>query len=155
MSNKVAAILSIILGLIIIVCPLAGFVASAWVIALSIIFLGLYALIAGCLGETDFVNIILGILFVIFGIILFFNPAFLAFITAFVNYFIGILLIVLSIINLFTKGDGKYASIIGIIFGIIALILGYLSLNPLFLGIVIGVWFLIAGITKLVAPDAE
>ena len=155
MSNKIAAILSIILGLIIIICPLAGFVALDWVIALSIIFLGLYALIAGCLGETDFVNIILGILFIIFGIILFFNPVFLAFITAFINYFIGILLIVLSIINLFTKGDGKYASIIGIVFGIIALILGYLSLSPVFLGVVIGVWFLIAGITKLAIPDVE
>ena len=155
MSNKIGGILAIILGLIIIICPLAGFVAAAWVTALSIIFLGIYALIAGVMGETDFVNIILGILFIIFGVIVFFNPVFIAFLTAFINYFIGILLIILSIVNLFTKGDAKYASIVGIIFGIVALILGYLSLNPLFLGVVIGVWFLISGIMKVALPDVE
>ncbi|MDO5849892.1 MAG: DUF308 domain-containing protein [Methanobacteriaceae archaeon] len=155
MNNKIAGIIAIILGLIIIICPLAGFVAMDWVIAISIILLGIYALIAGCMGETDFVNIILGILFIIFGIILFFNPLLLSFVTAFINYFVGILLIVLSIVNLFTKGDGKYISIIGIIFGIIAIIFGYLALNPLFLGIIIGVWFLIAGIMKVALPDIE
>ncbi|MCQ2964495.1 MAG: DUF308 domain-containing protein [archaeon] len=159
MSNKIAGILAIILGLIIIVCPLAGFVAMDWVIALSLIFLGIYSLINGCIGETDWANIILGILIAIFGLILFFYPTLLQFIIVFVNYFFGILLIVLSIINLFTKGDGKYMSIVGIVFGIIAIIFGYLcSINIIgliFLGILIGVWFLVSGIMRIALPDAE
>lgn len=159
MSNKIAGILAIILGLIIIICPLAGFVAMDWVIALSLIFLGIYALINGFVGETDWVNIILGILIAIFGLILFFYPTLLQFIIVFVNYFFGILLIVLSIINLFTKGEGKYMSIVGIIFGIIAIIFGYLCslgvIGLVFLGVLIGVWFLVSGIMKVALPDVE
>lgn len=50
-------------------------------------------------------------------------------------------------------------SIVGIVFGIIAIIFGYLcSINIIgliFLGILIGVWFLVSGIMKIALPDAE
>lgn len=157
-SNTIMGIISIILGLIIIACPLAGFVALSWVIALSVIFLGIYAIIDGFTGDNDWANIILGVIFLILGIILFFYPTLLQFIIAFVNYLVGILLIVLSIVNLFTaKGSDKYMSIAGILFGILAIIIAYLVslriVGLIFIAVVLGVWFIVSGIMKIALPS--
>lgn len=150
--SSIMGIISVILGLMIIIFPLTGYLALDLIFSISIVFLGIYSIIAGA-SVKNWVNIILGALFLILGIMMIYNPGALAFFTAFTNYFVGIVLIVFSIFNLFMGGENKYASIAGLIFGILSIVIGYLCLSPLFIGILMGLWFIMSGISKFVEPD--
>ncbi|MCQ2972813.1 MAG: DUF308 domain-containing protein [archaeon] len=152
-NNVIVGIISLILGLICIICPLTGYLAGNIFFGLSILFLGIYAIALGAALDNGAANIVLGIIFAIIGIIIFFNPAFLAVFASFIMFFNGILLIVFAIMNLFTKGESITFAILGIIFGFILLLFAYLVHNPIILGVIIGLWFVTTGIAKIVTPE--
>ena len=151
-SNTISGIISLILGLIIIICPLTGYLAANIFLAVSIAMVGILALVIGLIGDKSTLNIILGIIFIILGVLVFFNPAFLSALTAFVNYFAGIVLFIFAIVNLITRDESILLSVSAIFMAIICIIFGFLSYNPVILGVMIGVWFILAGIIKITTP---
>ena len=143
-SNKLSGILSIILGLIFLICPIFSTAFLSTFIGLSLIFFG----IAFILSEFSALNIIVGILAILVGLVFVFNITALSFIFGLQFYIIGILLILAGIVGLVSDSQvSKIASILIIILGIISFALGGFSIEqPLFAIILIGVALIIEGI---------
>jgi uncharacterized membrane protein HdeD (DUF308 family) len=160
MRNTIMGILAIILGLIVIGFPAAGVVAASFIAGFAVILLGIWFLIAG-VAESH-VDRVVGILYAILGIIaliigfgLVFNPALFAFIAGLVLYLAGIVLIIGGLIALLGGLHVRYrvwSGILGIVLGIIYIILGSLAFNPIYLGFLIGIWLILTGIFSFLAP---
>lgn len=142
--NKLAGILSIILGLIFIICPVLSTATLSIFIGLSLVFFGIALVVS---GFTAF-NIIIGILAIIVGLRFIFNIEALSFIFGIQFYVIGIILVLGGIVGLVSdSGISKIASVLIIIIGIISFALGGFSIEqPLFAIILIGVALIIEGI---------
>ena len=153
MMNKILGIIGIILGIILIVCPLAGFLAYSLIAAISLIFLGIFVLAAGCAGHSKIANIILGLIILILGLVILFYPPAAAMLASLLVYIIGLLIIIVSIVNIFTgEGDMKFVSIVGIIMGILYILIGMLlssAAGPFILGILIGIILIVSGAKAL------
>ena len=143
-SNQISGLLSIILGLIFIICPIFSTAFLSIFIGLSLIFFGL----AFILSEFSAVNIIVGILAIIVGLVFVFNITALSFIFGLQFYIIGILMIIAGIAGIISESKfGKIASIFIIILGIISFALGGLSIDqPLFAAVLIGVALIVQGV---------
>lgn len=161
MKNSIMGILAIILGIIVMAFPVIGVVAASFIAGFAVIMLAIWFLIAGTYEMQDshligLLYIILGIIALIIGFGLVFNPALFAFLTGFVLYLAGILMIIAGIIGLLGGLEVKYrvwGGVLGIILGIIYIILGTLAFNPIYLGFIIGIWLLLTGIFSLFASD--
>ena len=142
--NKLAGILSIILGLIFIICPVLSTATLSIFIGLSLVFFGIALVVS---GFTAF-NIIIGILAIIVGLRFIFNIEALSFIFGIQFYVIDIILVLGGIVGLVSdSGISKIASVLIIILGIISFALGGFSIEqPLFAIILIGVALIIEGI---------
>ena len=153
MMGKVLGILGIILGIVLIVCPLTGYLAYSLITAISLIFLGIFVLAAGCAGHSKIANIILGLIILILGLVILFYPPAAAMLAAFIVYIIGLLIIIVSIVNIFAgEGDMKFISIVGIIMGILYILIGMLlssALGPFILGVLIGILLIVSGAKAL------
>ena len=90
-QNKIAGILSIILGLIFIIFPVISTGLVSILIGVSLVFLGIASLLSG----FSAFNVIVGILAIIFGLLFIFNISALSLATPlFAAILIGITLIV-------------------------------------------------------------
>ena len=76
-SNQISGLLSIILGLIFIICPIFSTAFLSIIIGLSLVFFGLASILAGFKAA----NIIVGILAILVGLIFVFNITALSFIS--------------------------------------------------------------------------
>ena len=143
-QNQIAGLLSIILGLIFIICPVFGIAAVSVLIGLSLIFLGIILILIGFTA----VNIIVGIIAILIGLIFVFNIAAFSFLLGLYFYIIGIILILAGIAGLISGIQiSKLASIGIIILGIISFALGGLSIDqPIFAAVLIGVSLILEGI---------
>ena len=143
-SNQISGVLSIILGLIFIICPIFSTAFLSILIGLSLVFFG----IAFILSEFSAINIIVGILAILVGLVFVFNIAALSFIFGLQFYIIGILMIIAGIVGIFSDSQfGKIASVFIILLGIISIALGGLSIDqPLFAAVLIGVALIAQGV---------
>ena len=147
-ANKISGILSIILGLIFIIYPVFSSGLVSILIGISLVFLGIAAMLSG----FSAFNVIVGILAIIFGLLFIFNIDALSFLLGLQFYIIGILLILLGITGLFAEGSSKIISVLIIILGIISFALGGFSItNPLFAAILIGVALIFQGIRLFIS----
>ncbi|MBQ2635872.1 MAG: hypothetical protein IJG09_04100, partial [Methanobrevibacter sp.] len=98
--------------------------------------------------EFSAVNIIVGILAIIVGLVFVFNITALSFIFGLQFYIIVILMIISGIAGIISESKfGKIASIFIIILGIISFALGGLSIDqPLFAAVLIGVALIVQGV---------
>lgn len=146
--HKIAGILSIILGLIFIICPFFGTAVVSVMIGLSLLFLGIILILA----QFSALNIVVGLLSIIVGIIFITNIAALSFLFGFLFYVVGIILILVGITGLVSAGS-KLAAIGIIILGIISFALGGFSIdNPIFAAVLIGVSLIVEGIGLYTLP---
>lgn len=156
MRNWVAGALAIILGLIVITFPFLTTVTVSIFAGILVLLIAIWLFIAG-ISEfeisktTSILNLILGVIALILGIGLIVNPDIFSFIAGFTLYLAGFFLILTGIIALIDGMARKYAwaGVLGIVLGIIYIILGIYSFNPVNLGILIGLWLIITGIFKM------
>lgn len=157
MKNVVLGLLAIILGIIVLAFPLAGLVAASVLTGFVVLMIAVWLLIVGgsqmeVSKTAGILNVILGIIVLIVGIGLIFNPAIFAFLAGFLLYLAGFFLIIAGIIALLSRDDFKnatWAGILGIILGILYIILGTFAFDPIYLGILIGIWLIISGVLAL------
>ena len=156
MRNWVAGALAIILGLIVIAFPFLTTMTVSIFAGLLVLMIAIWLFIVGIsefgINKTSSIlNLILGIIALIFGFGLIINPALFSFIAGLTLYLAGFFLIVTGIIALMDGMTRKYAwsGVLGIVLGIIYIILGAYAFNPVNLGILIGLWLIITGIFKM------
>lgn len=158
--NKLYGIFAIILGLIVMVFPIAGVVAASILTGFLILLLGIWLLLAGVntwgvSKAAAVLNLIVGILALYIGVDLLLNIYLFSFLAGFLLYLAGIFLIIAGIVSLFAR-ERKYAlwgGFLGIILGILYIILGTYAFDPIYLGLLIGIWLVINGIFLFLEPE--
>ena len=158
MGRNATGILLIILGLIVLVVPLAGLITVSLLTGFALALLGIGLLIFGVRDMKEsaalgIVEIILAIIAILFGIGFMVYPGFFSFVAGLLIYLAGIFLIIIGLIGIFTAKGARWNAVITLIIGLIYLVLGYLVSNPFYLGILIGLWLLIVGIMTLLQKD--
>ena len=157
MKTKFISLIAIILGLVIIVFPLAGVIDTISLIGLSSLLISIYLLVVG-VSIIDYnksgsiIDIILGIILLLISLCLIFKLPIVSFLAEITLYLAGIMLIVVGLVSLINNRDSKngfYIGIIGIVLGLIYIIVGTYITNTLILGTLIGIWLIISGILKL------
>ena len=69
-------------------------------------------------------------------------------------YMAGLFLIIVGIVAVFTKAGGnRWNGVVAIIIGLIYLIFGYIISDPVWLGVLIGLWLLLTGILMFFQKD--
>ena len=159
MQRMGSALVLIILGLIVMAFPLLGIIPLAVLTGVAVLFLGIGLILTGinAMGQNaamGIIELILGILAIILGIGFVFNPALFSFVAALFVFIAGIFLIIAGIAGIATKAGGnRWTGVVALILGIIYIIVAYLIKDPLYLGILIGLWLLITGIIYLFQKD--
>jgi uncharacterized membrane protein HdeD (DUF308 family) len=165
MQKMGSALVLIILGLIVLAFPLLGVVPSALITGFLVLILGFGLLFGGIieLGESEglesaglgSLEIILGIIALVLGIGFIYNPSLFAIVAGLIVYLVGIFLIVVGIVGMILKsGNSRWNGVVSLIIGILYLIMGTLFVsNPIYLGILIGLWLLISGVLILFQKD--
>jgi uncharacterized membrane protein HdeD (DUF308 family) len=156
MDRKIgSALILIVLGLIIIAFPVLGIIPFSVLTGLAVLFLGVGLITAGLttLDENRAMGIVeltLGVLAIILGIGFIFNPSLFSIVAAVFVFIAGLFLIISGIVAISTRVGGNiWTGLIAIILGIVYLIVAIYIANPLYLGLLIGLWLLITGILML------
>ncbi len=152
--NVMLSFITIILGLIIVICPYLGVTTLSAIIGIVFIILGLLAFLL--FHRTNkpsrrILGFILAIALIIFGIILIFVPSIFVSIITFLIYIAGFILIINGILGLFrsTNSPGKYLGILNIVLGIIYVIVAYFINDVEAFGVLIGLWLVLNGVINL------
>lgn len=159
MQRVGSALVLIILGLIVLAFPLLGVIPLAVLTGVAVLFLGIGLILTGINSMSSsaamgIIELILGILAIILGIGFIFNPALFSFVAAVFVFIGGIFLIIAGIAGVATKAGGnRWTGVLALVLGLIYVIVAVFVANPLYLGILIGLWLLITGIIYLVQKD--
>jgi uncharacterized membrane protein HdeD (DUF308 family) len=142
-----AGILTLIAGILILVWPGQTAAVVTWILAIYVVAAGLVYAGLGIFSKTKggwarIGHIVLGLLFVVAGIVAFANlTATTVWLAIFVSVFIGIGWIVEGIVSLSTLGDSS-SKVWTVIFAIVSIIAGgYLLFSPLWGAVVL--WWLL------------
>ncbi len=155
--NQILGILSIIFGLIFIICPVFSTALASTLLGISFLLLGIFSIITGIFGRTGMgaLLIISGILAVIFGFIFTTNIFAIPIIMSLQFYIIGFLMILMGIAGLFSGEQiSKALSIVMIILAIIMIAIGALTINnPIIAPILIGISLIVEGANLVILKD--
>ncbi len=153
-NNQIVGILSIILGLIFIVCPVFSTALASTFLGISFLLLGIFSIITGIFGGTGMggLFILSGILAVIFGFIFATNIFAIPIIMALQFYIIGFLMILIGIAGLFSGEQvSKVLSVLMIILAVIMIAIGALTIeNPIIAPILLGISLIVEGVNLFI-----
>ena len=155
MINRIAGIISMVLGLIFIICPMFSAALISTIVGLSLLFFGIASAFMGFNLRNEYelfstVSIIIGLISIVIGFMFIFYIDALSFIVGLQFYIVGIIMIVFGIAGLISKMTkvSTFSSILVLIMGIIAIALAVFALNePIYIAIIIGVVLIIEGFT--------
>lgn len=160
--NVLMGILAILLGLVVIAFPLLSVFIVSDLVAIGIIFVGVWLLAQSVVtwGENKGISIaalILGILGIVVGIGLFGKIFAFSILVGMVIYIGGLLLIFSGILSLLSgKGSGgRWGGILGIVLGILYIIVGLYALNPFYLALLIGLWLILTGLFMIIGSPEK
>ena len=148
-TNKIAGIISIILGLIFIIFPIFSSSFTSIVIGLSLLFFGFVSLLNGLTS----LNVVIGVISIIFGLLFMFAMNALPFLVGLQFYLVGIVMILFGIAGLISDSKiSKISSLLILIMGIVAFILAFNSIvNPFYAAVLLGVSLIIQGIRLFIS----
>lgn len=153
--NVLLGIVAIILGLIVMAFPLLGVFTASAIAGIGIMALGIWLFIQSfelwsSSKAGSIALLILGIIALMLGLALFGHIMLFSFLASFWFYFAGFFLLITGFFSIFaTKESGSSGiGIFGVVLGIIYIILGAYAWNPLYLGFLIGIYFVFAGIMQ-------
>lgn len=158
--NVLLGILAILLGLVVMAFPLLSVFVVADIVAIGIIFIGVWLLAQSV--ETWSANkgisiaaLILGILGIVVGIGLFGKVLAFSILIGIIIYIGGLLLILSGILSLLSgKGSGgRWGGVLGIVLGILYIIIGLYALNPFYLAVLIGIWLILTGLFMIIGSS--
>lgn len=158
--NVLMGILAILLGLVVMAFPLLSVFIVADIVAIGIIFIGVWLLAQSI--ETWSANkgvsiaaLILGILGIVVGIGLFGKVVAFSILIGLIIYIGGLLLIFSGILSLLSgKGSGgRWGGVLGIVLGILYIIVGLYALNPFYLALLIGIWLILTGLFMIIGSS--
>jgi uncharacterized membrane protein HdeD (DUF308 family) len=154
--KAVSGILAIVLGIVVLAFPFMGLYTMTVLAGLGVLLIGIAMLVFGVAEMRSskalgMIYTILGIVVLIAGLGLFGNIVAFAVLASFWLYLAGLTLIVSGIVHLFSAGKyAKGVGALGIVLGILYVIMGTFALNPFALAVLIGVWLIVTGASRIV-----
>ena len=159
-SNKIGAILSIILGLILIIFPMFSSNLISILIGAIVLIFGVGLCYSGIISKeisTAFSSIaaIFGVVMIILGLAFIFGTNALSFLVGLQFYIIGFILIIVSAIGLLGGLPiQKTSSIITLILGIVILFIAiFAANNPILITIILGIALIANGVSSYLNID--
>lgn len=159
-SNKIWAILSIILGLILIIFPMFSSNLISILIGAIVLIFGVGLCYSGIISKeisTAFSSIaaIFGVVMIILGLAFIFGTNALSFLVGLQFYIIGFILIIVSAIGLLGGLPiQKTSSIITLILGIVILFIAiFAANNPILITIILGIALIANGVSSYLNID--
>lgn len=155
MVKILSGVLAIVLGIVVMAFPFFGLFTASVLAGFSILLIGIALLVFGVaeMSTSKSAGIafsILGILVLIAGLGLFGNIAAFTVLASFWLYLSGLILVVSGIVHLFSKSKYmRIAGIVGLILGVLYIMLGTFAMNPQVLAVLIGIWLVLTGLTRL------
>ena len=154
--EKIAGLIYILLGILLIVTPMFSSELLSVCIGLSLVCFGFVAISRGIVFSSEFTNsfsilyILIGIISLIFGILFIFSINALTFLTALQFYIVAIIMMVYGLVGLF-GGKNKFYSIIILILGILTFFLAaFLASQPILIAVLVGVALMVEGVFALI-----
>lgn len=155
-SRKIASgVVGILLGILVIAFPFLSIFAASVLLGLSVFLIGIALLGFGLAewGSSKAAGValsIIGIVVLIAGLGLSGNMMAFTILVRYSLYLIGLILLISGVAHLFSVGRfAKAAGILGVIAGIGYIVVGSLASNPMALAVLIGLWLILTGATKL------
>lgn len=150
--NKIAGIIFVILGLIFIIFPMFSAGLVSVIVGLSLLFFGIASIVNAfsvwnMMTHFSTVNLIIGIISIIFGILFIFFIDALSFLTGLSFYIVGFIMLIFGIIGLISESRlSKTTSLVILLIGIIAIALAVFAIEqPIYVAILIGLCLIIEG----------
>lgn len=151
--KQIFGILLAIIGLIFIIFPIFSAEAASFVVGLSLLFFGFASILNGFSSwnmrmRFSKINVIIGIISIIFGLLFIFAINALSFLVGFQFYIIGFIMILFGILGIISKSRiSKTTSLLILIMGIIAIVLAINSIaQPVYAAVLIGASLIIEGV---------
>lgn len=155
--NKITGILVMILGLIFIIFPMFSSELVSVIVGLSLLCFGIASIINALSTwniSTYFsmVNLVLGIIAIIFGVLFMFFIDAVSFLVGFQFYIIGFIMILFGIVGIISESKvSKLTSLIILLVGIVAIALAVFSVTqPIYAAILIGICLIILGLKMFI-----
>ncbi|MEM4525811.1 MAG: DUF308 domain-containing protein [Methanothermobacter sp.] len=156
-GTRSLGLVTLILGVLILIFPLASIFTLSVLSGVAILFIGLWLFILGARTWSisrgpGILYLILGIFGIILAIAIIGNITLFSVLTAFWIYLVGIILIIAGIASLFAREEKstRIASLAVCIIGVIYLVVGTFARDPIFLAWLIGLALVIDGIGLLI-----
>lgn len=156
-KNLLIGLFVIILGILVMVFPLIGVFAASIIDGTFCLVISLWIIIHGIQGwsankTSSSIFLVLGIIGFIIGLLIIGNINLYSFFFGITFYLAGLILLIAGLLFIFMGDDRntKLMGILGMIIGIISIILGYYSMNPFFVAVIIGLFLIIYGIFKII-----
>lgn len=162
--EKILGLLYILLGLLLIICPVFSSELLSISIGFALACLGVMALSKGFVFKEEFGNaysylsIAIGIVSLLFGILFIFSLNALTFLTSLQFYIIGIIMAVYGFVGMFCLdgGKNKLYSIIILILGILIIVFAaFLSSQPILIAVLVGVALLVEGVFLIIVGRSK
>ena len=153
-TNRIAGLISIILGLIFIVFPMFASGLISIIVGLSLLFFGISSAFMGWNMRRDHNSfstafIIIGLIAIIFGFLFLFYIDALSFLIGLQFYIVGFIMIIFGVAGLLSKMTrvSTFSSILVLLMGIVAIALAAFALSePIYIAIIIGIVLIIEGV---------
>lgn len=155
------ALILILLGILAIAFPFVSTMTVGVITGFVFLLVAFFLVISGA-GTFSYnkalgiLSIILAIICFIFGWMIILDISVMSIFASFITYLAGFVMIFNGISLIALAGNFRpltYMGIINILFGIAYIIIAFYLLNPIYLGIVIGIWLILAGILHLYVPE--
>ena len=152
-SNKILAIISIIIGLIFIIFPIFSANLISILIGAAVLIFGLGLAYTGIIAKDispaiSTVSAIFGIVMIILGLAFIFGTNAISFLVGLQFYIVGLMLIIASIIGLLGGAEiNKTGSLVGLVLVIVILFIAvFAANNPILITIILGIALIAHGI---------
>lgn len=158
--NVLIGVFAIILGILVLTFPLMGVFTASIIDGTFCLLISLWIVIhsieAWKINKTSsFAFLVLGIIGFIIGLLILGNINLYSFFFGVTFYLAGLILLIAGLLFIFMGEDRntKLIGILGTIAGVISIILGYYSMNPYFVALILGFFLIIYGIFKIITKS--
>lgn len=158
--KQISGIIFAILGLIFIIFPLFSAESVSVIVGLSLLFFGFTSFLNGfsIMGKNKrfaSINMAIGIIAIIFGLLFIFAIKVLPALAGLQIYIVGFIMIVFGAVGIISKSKiSKSSSLLILVMGVIALALAIYSISqPIYIAILLGLCLIIQGVRFYLDDD--
>ena len=155
-KNILLGVFAIILGMLVMAFPLLGVFTASLIDGAVCLIIGLWLIAHGIHDwsvnkKSSIAFLVLGIIALIIGLLIIGNINVYSFFFGITFYLAGLIILIAGLLFIVWGKDTntRLMGVLGVIIGIISLILGYYSMNPFFVAIIIGIFLIAYGIYKI------